>query len=107
MTWTVTQLPAPSLVLRERPQKTKTRSKVPQTGMYKGIKDEIEFSGNQIVVATFSTQYMEAVSRLQKIVNNLPIDQNLWLLAQKEKKIELMEVVQHYLGMPLILEFNN
>ena len=86
MMQTVTQLPAPSLVLREGPQKTKTRSKVPQTVMYEGIKDEIEFSGSQLVGATFAAQYMEAVSRLQKFKNNLPIDQNLWLPAQKEKR---------------------
>ena len=74
--------------------------------MYKGIENEIEFSGSQIVGATFAAQYMEAVSWLQKFENNVPIDQNLWSTAQKEKKIELMEVVQHYLSMPLILEFN-
>ena len=80
---TVTQLPAPSLILREGPQKTKTRSKVPQTVMYKGIQNEIEFSGSQLVVATFAAQYMEAVSWLQKFENNVPIDQNLWSTAQK------------------------
>ena len=107
MTWTVTtQLPAPSIVLREGPQKTKTRSKIPQTTMYKGIENEIEFSGSQLVGATFAAQYMEAVSQLEKFKNNLPIDQNLWSAAQKEKKIKLMEVVQHYRSMPLILEFN-
>ena len=69
-------------------------------------KNEIEFSGSQLVGTMFVAQYMEAVSRLQKFENNVPMDQNLWSMAQKEKKIELMEVVQHYLSMPLILEFN-
>ena len=74
--------------------------------MYEGIEDEIGFSWSQLVGAKLAAQYMEAVANLQKFKKNLPKDKNSWTPTQKEKKIELMELVQHYLGMPVILEFN-
>ena len=62
----MTQLPTPTLLLRDGAQKTGTRSKIPQTVMYEGIEDEIGFSWSQLVGAKLAAQYMEAVANLQK-----------------------------------------
>ena len=74
--------------------------------MYEGIKKEIEFKGSQLVGQKFAAQYMEAVANLQNFEKSLPKNKNMWMPTQQKRKVEMLELVEHYLSMPIILEFN-
>ena len=74
--------------------------------MYEGIKEEIEFSGSQLVGQKFTALYMKTVASLQNFKKELPKNKNMWTPAQQKRKVEMIELVEHYLSMPIILELN-
>ena len=74
--------------------------------MYEGIEEEIEFSGSQLVGQKLAALYMKVVASLQNFEKELPKNKNMWTPAQQKRKVEMIELVEHYLSMPIILELN-